>query len=203
MKIIPCSIAALLLAAPSWGADNPKSCRFIHDDMKRLECFDAAFAQKPEPEAPPKGDWSVRTEKSDFKDTQDVFAKIDSSSGVRCNWDSTPRPITLLLRCLENTTAMMIITHCHVTSGHGGYGKVDLRVDEGSAFAREFEASTSNDTLGLWSGRRSIPVIRDRLIGGETLKVRFTPFNDSPVQAEFNITGIGEAIEPLRKSCGW
>lgn len=33
--------------------------------------------------------------------------------------------------------------------------------------------------------------------------VRFTPFNESPVTAKFNITGLEEAIKPLRDSCGW
>ena len=33
--------------------------------------------------------------------------------------------------------------------------------------------------------------------------MRFTPFNESPRAARFDITGLETAIAPLRKACNW
>jgi len=89
-----------------------------------------------------------------------------------------------------------------MASGHGGYGTVEYRVDDKNAGKREFEASTDNSALGLWSGRKSIPFIKSMLAGKEMI-FRFTPFGSSPVTARFEIDGLDEAIKPLRKECGW
>ena len=109
---------------------------------------------------------------------------------------------TLLLRCLENTTAIYITTNCYLSSGYGGYGRVDVRLDDTPAFHSDMDASTDNKALGLWRGNRSIPFIK-RMLGKDRMIVRFTPFNESPVTAKFDIAGLEEAIKPLRESCGW
>ncbi|WP_425962120.1 type VI secretion system-associated protein TagO [Rhizobium nepotum] len=62
--------------------------------------------------------------------------------------------------------------------------------------------STDNKSLGAWDGGRAIPFIK-KLILGKTLILQFTPYNESPKMAEFNIAGLDKAIEPLRAQCGW
>src|SRR5262245_22935382 len=48
----------------------------------------------------------------------------------------------------------------------------------------------------------SISFLKD-LLGGKMLFIQATPFNESPVSAEFNIEGLADAIKPLRAACGW
>lgn len=87
-------------------------------------------------------------------------------------------------------------------SDNRGGGRVDYRIDDNPADYRSMEESSDNKALGLWSGGRSIPFIKS-LFGGETIFMRASPFNESPVEMTFNISGLEEAIEPLREACGW
>ena len=105
---------------------------------------------------------------------------------------------------MENTTVMYFATpDCHMTSSdYSSYGDVTYRIDDQKARTVEFEASGNNRSLGLWSGGRAIPEIK-RLFGGETMIARMTPYSQNPFTATFNITGLEETIEPLRKACHW
>jgi type VI secretion system protein VasI len=88
------------------------------------------------------------------------------------------------------------------SSENNNYGDVTFRVDDQKARTVGFEESTNKRSLGLWRGGRSIPEIK-RLFGGKKLIARMTPYSENPFTATFNITGLEEAIEPLRKACHW
>lgn len=109
-----------------------------------------------------------------------------------------------MLRCMENKTAAMLITSsCHLTSSrYNDYGDIQYRVDDKPAKTKSFEASTSNDTLGLWEGGKAIPFIKE-LFGGDKVVMKFTPYGESPRLVTFDISGLDEAIKPLREQCGW
>lgn len=68
--------------------------------------------------------------------------------------------------------------------------------------AVDADASTDNKALGLWSGGKAIPVVK-QMLGKSTMITRMTPFSESPFTATFNISGLNRAIEPLRKACNW
>jgi type VI secretion system protein VasI len=97
---------------------------------------------------------------------------------------------------------MYLSTGCHLASGHGGYGTVEYRFDDNPAGKRSFDASTDNRALGLWNGRKSIPLIK-QMLGADKAIFRFTPYGNSPVTAKFGISGLAEAIQPLRDACHW
>lgn len=201
--------AALFMSAiipvPGLASEQINDCALIDTDLERLACYDQISGRSPTPENielnNDTGQWIVRKDKSEFKDTTDVFLSVESDEILRCGM-FTQAKAQLLLRCLENTTTLYISTSCHVASGFQGYGRVEYRIDEKKAASRNFDASTDNRALGLWSGNRSIPVIK-QMLDGETLLVRFTPFNESPVTARFNISGLNNAISPLREACHW
>lgn len=149
------------------------------------------------------GDWFRMEQTSNFDDSRNVYLSTGSLSPLTCSLLGEPKEATLMIRCMENTTAIYVATNCHLASGFGDYGSVDFRVDEQPAFTRSLDASTDNSSLGLWSGRKSIPVIRDRILGGDTLIMRLTPFNKSPVEMEFSLDGLSDQISYVRKECGW
>lgn len=199
---------------------NSEACKAISGEDERLECYEQDFPRlsplealrrnggKSTPnvgEALPRSDqgWSISSRKSDFTDQRDYFLTQRSNMSVTCGFARKSQRLTLHIRCMEDTTAIYISSHCHLASGHGGYGRVDLRVDNGSAFHRNMDASTSNDSLGLWRGRQAIPLIRNHLLGGSELTARFTPFGESPITAKFNLRDLDKMIAPLRASCGW
>jgi type VI secretion system protein VasI len=181
-----------------------QECGVIDNDLDRLACYDKASGRTPTTEAVTTevGKWDVSIEKSEFKDTTDVYLQLASNEPIQCGMLGSPAVATLVLRCKENATAIYISTACHFASGFDGYGKVEHRVDDKQSGETEFTASTDNSALGLWQGWRVTSFIK-MLLGGNTLLVRFTPYNESPKTAKFNIAGIGEAIVPLREACQW
>jgi type VI secretion system protein VasI len=56
--------------------------------------------------------------------------------------------------------------------------------------------------LGLWNGNAAIPFIK-KMMEHEKMVIRATPFSDSAVTAEYRISGLEEAIKPLRDACKW
>lgn len=151
----------------------------------------------------PKARWLVSKDKSAMTDTTNIFALVPSESPVMCKqYGNGSTPLSLWLRCMENTTSVIIGGDCHVASGFEGYGDVTYRLDDQKPQTRGFDASTDSSALGLWSGGNAIPFIKD-MFGHDKLLVRFTPFGMSPVEATFDIRGTEAAVTDLRKECGW
>lgn len=198
-----CVLATLCL--PALAAGDPAECVFIDTDLDRLACYDRVAGRSTTPkqaDTPPDGGaWLVRLDKSEFKDTTDVYMSVESDEELPCGMFDRSKA-TLLIRCKENTTSLFISTSCHLTSGHGGYGRVEYRIDDRKSVTRSFTDSTNNRALGLWNGGSSIPMIK-QMLDGETLLTRFTPFNESAVTARFQIKGLNTAIAPLREACHW
>lgn len=155
-----------------------------------------------EPATKTTGNWVLSVNKSAMEDTTDAIADISAGENVQCASFGEASPIHLTLRCMENTTAMMIGGNCHLASGFQGYGKVTYRLGDSKAKSRNFEVSTDNTVLGLWNGGSAIPMIKE-MLGNEKMIVRFTPFSMSPVEVEFDISGIDNAVADIRKSCAW
>lgn len=148
------------------------------------------------------GDWNVITDKSAMKDTVDVFASLQSENSQLCRSYGSASSLTLWVRCLENTTAVILSGDCHMASGFHGYGEVTYRLDEQKAETRSFDASTDSTALGLWRGGSSIPFAKS-LLGKGRLIVRFTPFGLSPAEYTFNLSGVDNAVQQVRQQCGW
>ncbi len=198
------SIAFVLYGGAAFSQTGLENCAAIENELDRLACYDKASGRTPEVSetAAPKGDWKVRTEVSQLTDQTNVFLYVDSDETVNCGWNRGDK-VTLWVRCVENKTAIIFRTGCHMTSSeYNNYGDVTYRVDDQKARTVGFTESTNNRSLGLWRGGRSIPEIK-RLFGGKTLIARMTPYSENSFTATFNITGLEEAIGPLRKACHW
>ncbi|MDP2495878.1 type VI secretion system-associated protein TagO [Shimia thalassica] len=193
---------ALCLAAT---ASHASECLAIDNDLDRLACYDRESGRTPVTDVlentPATGNWNIRTKTSDFKDTTDVYMTVESSEAVSCRSYGNANRITLMVRCLENTTSIFFYGDCHFAD-HNGYDKVEYRIDDNPAGSRRFDSSTDSKALGLWNGGSSIPFVK-KLIGADELLLRATPFSESPITMKFNIVGLDEAIKPLRKECGW
>lgn len=225
--LIGCAVA-LGIAIPAAADDaaligEAKKCTVIEGAGLRMTCYDAVFkgdgkAVLPEAQAPaatptdtgvdlraetqPKGDWLIRHDKSAMTDQDTVVLTLKSNEMVLCRQYGSPDYLSLIVRCMENTTSLYITGDCHVASGFYGYGKVTLRLDDGKPFTRNMEDSTDSSALGLWDGGSSIPLLK-QMIGKERMIARFTPFGANPVEPSFTIAGFDEAVKPLREACGW
>ncbi|MFK4823175.1 type VI secretion system-associated protein TagO, partial [Paenochrobactrum sp. BZR 588] len=100
-------------------------------------------------------------------------------------------------------TSLYINTGCHMTSSdYNDYGDVTYRLDSDKARKVGMAESTDNKALGLWSGGKSIPVIK-QMLSKDEMVVRMTPYGQSPFTATFKIAGLSDAIKPLREECKW
>ncbi len=179
-----------------------EDCTLIHNEEKRLACYDKAFGYTGAVSVPDSGtgDWGINTKTSDIDDSTNVYIGIQSYEQTNCPYKEGQHE--LLIACRENTTALILrFADCFMSSIQGK-GKITYRLDKEKAKTKGFVESNDNMALGLWNGGSSIPFIKS-LFGHDELLIKATPFSDSPVTAKYKITGLENAIKPLRKSCGW
>lgn len=196
-------ILAIFLCAGTYPgfAQDYQSCAKIEDNITRLNCYDDVARPTAVLSSP--GDWKTVSRVSKIDDTRNVYVSLKSTNNVSSKYRSRDRaPALLTLRCVENTTSLHIQMNDHFLADSGGFGKVTYRVDKTEAQAKSFRESSDNSALGLWNGGQSIPFIK-ALFGKSALLLQVTPFSESAEIAEFNISGIEDAVAPLRESCGW
>jgi type VI secretion system protein VasI len=198
-------IAAALTCAASVATAAPADCIKVTNDLDRLACYDKEAGRTPTVEtlpAPAASPWLVRQETSKLTDQPTVVMSVESNETINCGWNRGQK-ISLVLRCMENKTVLYFSTGCHmVSSEYNDYGDITYRLDEEKSHKVGGDASTDNKALGLWSGGKSVPLIK-QMLSKKQMTVRMTPYSESPFVATFNISGLGDAIKPLRQACGW
>ena len=187
-------------------------CPASMPDTLRLACYDAMHevididgsagnasgsnsASSPETVS----DWRVEERVNRMTDTRDVFLVSEARDTIRCN-SRDVRP-ALILRCLSGETATILQTGCFM-SDTGDYPRVTYRIDDAAAIPRTFEISTDNMALANFREGNARAFIK-RMLTADVIAIQFMPFNDNPKISEFDISGLREAIAPLRESCGW
>lgn len=187
-------------AATAWAQEE---CKSIADDDARLACYDTTLgvATISDETGSGMGKWQKSTEVSELTDDKNVFVHLDSEDTIRGPYGGEGRA-RIWLRCMENTTAVILHFNDHFMSDIQGFGKVEYRLDEESLSSINASASTDNKALGLWSGSQAIPFIK-RMLGKERLIVRATPYSESRLTVTFDIRGVDEATTELRETCNW
>ncbi|MBY5946837.1 type VI secretion protein [Photobacterium rosenbergii] len=173
-------------------------CSTIEGDLARLECFDSLSAkhglsapQTVDTGTGDVGSWYVSKDINPVDDSQTVtlFLKADSGSN---KWG---RKVAMVMRCSQNTTDMYINWGEYL----GREARVLTRVGSNKAITENWSLST--DSKASFK-RKPIPMIK-QMLGQSKFVAQITPYNESPVTAVFDISGLNNAIEPLRETCGW
>lgn len=183
------------------AAQSAVDCARIENPDDRLSCYDGLFLEVATPSPAADSSWQVQITDSALDDSRRVILIVESNEPLRGRF-GVENHGQLMLRCQENTTNAFIYFGGHFMSDLRGGGRVDYRVDRRDATRVSMTNSNDNQALGLWRGGTAIPFIRD-LFGGSDLYVRATPFSESRIEMNFNITGLEEAIAPLREACNW
>lgn len=192
-------LAALCLTPLAARAQDPKVCAALSEDKARLECYDLVHRKTANVTNSSK--WSVREEQSKIDDSRNVFLQVASIEPV-VNQYRQSEPAFLTITCRQKTTDLFISFAGHFMSDLNGSGRVTTRVDKLPAKAISMRESNDHKALGLWDGGSSIPFIKT-LLTGDVLYVRAVPYSASAVEIEFPISGIADAIKPLREACKW
>jgi type VI secretion system protein VasI len=142
--------------------------------------------------------WLVQEETSRLDDSTNVFLWTESLEPISDRFSGLITP-TLLIRCEENTTSIVIAWKTYLGIGES---QITYRIDRLPAETHTWSLSTNFEAIGLWNGSSAIPFI-NRLFDKETLLARITPYGDSPVTAVFAIGGLKAAAAPLMQACHW
>lgn len=191
----------IIMAFSRVSASAPEDCAKIVENVQRLACYDDIFGSTATLSVPSVSKWKKEIRENPMTDERDVFLTLRSEETLPGRFGGMGHG-RLFLRCMENTTAIQFAVGDHFLADIQGYGRVEYRLDDQPMSTRKFTESTDNSTLGLWSGGKAIPFIKN-MLGHDRMIVRITPYNESPKMMTFIISGLDKEITDLRNTCGW
>tara|TARA_R110001592_G_scaffold167023_3_gene402310 strand:- start:915 stop:1520 length:606 start_codon:yes stop_codon:yes gene_type:complete len=174
------------------------TCAVIDGDLARLECYDSlatesglAGPQQVTTAVNGVEKWSVDIKTNPIDDSTTVTLILRADSGQ----SRFGQPIALVARCRSNSTDLYINWQDYL----GSEASVLARVGSGQAVTSRWSLSTDKQA----SFHPSPINFLKELIEADRLVAQVTPYNESPVTAIFNLSGIQNAIKPLRETCSW
>jgi len=66
----------------------------------------------------------------------------------------------------------------------------------------ELETIASESVMILFGGTKSVPFLK-ALLAGKQLHLTAKPTSGPPVDADFSLDGLSQAIVPVQQACGW
>lgn len=173
-------------------------CAAIEGDLSRLECFDTLAKAKgldgeqiKPTEIEGKGNWRVQVRTNPIDDSTTVTAVLLAKSG-RSRFGEG---IAVIARCKSNETDVFINWNDYL----GREAIVLTRVGTDPASTARWLMSSDNKAT---FHPKPIVFLKD-LLQATKLVAQVTPYNESPVTAVFDTSGLQAAIEPLRETCNW
>lgn len=174
-------------------------CAAEEGDLARLACYDGMAKQRglSGPQSQPVqvagvGKWQVSSKVNPIDDSKTETLILLPESG-QSKWG---RPVALIIRCQSNETDLFISWNDYL----GSSASVLTRIGSEDAVTKSWSLST--DKQATFHPRGTITFIK-QMMGANKLVAQVTPYNESPVTAVYDTTGLENAIKPLRETCGW
>ncbi|ALO46595.1 hypothetical protein PS2015_1953 [Pseudohongiella spirulinae] len=194
--LIPMSIA--LPAHAQVSRQAMAACAAITDDITRLQCFDELADRHritgmdvPAASVEGVGKWRVSKSTNPLDDSSTVVAVLTATSGAGIYGD----PVTLVVRCRSNETEFYIDWNSYMTDSV----RVTTRVGSADAISAQWSASSDKESS---FSRRAIPLLKEMLEATRFI-AQATPYNQNPITAIFETSGMPNAISGIREECGW
>ncbi|MFC3033322.1 type VI secretion system-associated protein TagO [Pseudoalteromonas fenneropenaei] len=201
LKRIMLAATVFSVSMGSYAAIDDKEyakCAVIEGDLSRLECFDNLAkhkrlnGQQSQPTSiEGKGKWDVSIDVNPIDDSKTVSLILHADSGKN-RWG---KPVYLVARCKSKTTDLYIGWNNYL----GRESDVLTRVGDNKAVTQRW--SMSSDKKATFHNA-PIPFLKEMLTSSK-LVAQVTPYNESPVTAIFDTSGLENAIIPLRETCNW
>lgn len=175
------------------------SCAAITSHLERLECYDQLARKHSlnQPQSKPVsttgvGKWRTRDTTNPIDDSRTVVLTL-AADGQRSRFGEE---IRLVLRCQSNETEVYINWNDFL----GSEAMVTTRI--GAAKATTSRWGLSTDKKASFYPDNPVTLIQ-ALLDQSTFVAQVTPYAESPVTATFDLTGLAEAVKPLRQTCQW
>jgi len=139
--------------------------------------------------------WRLRDEDpSPIDDSPTILLSKTSRTSNTCHWGDGRS--TLTIQCREGQTEFYFSLNGCVIPSVKPTGIVRV----GTSTAAEYELRGRDQFFAIEDKSKYLPLVRD-MLSAERLVFRTTPFSDLQQTIVFDITGLEEAITPLREAC--
>ncbi|MFQ1013569.1 type VI secretion system-associated protein TagO [Gilliamella apicola] len=176
------------------------SCKSINDNEQRLACYDAAFEVNTSVvETNSESKWVITDEVSPIDDSKTVILSLKSDSPIKSDFSKvTPK---LYIICKERKTNFIIDFDMFLSTDDI---KPITRIDSDKAVnGVEWSISTDYKALFYSGSQKKINEFIKTLKDKKKLFIQVTPFSKGSVNTTFDLTGLDEAIKPVRETCNW
>lgn len=166
-----------------------------------------ASAEEPAVTPPPAGSsdeepgkWKVITDTNPIDDSKTVVLVLEADTG-RSQWND---PVDFIARCQSDKTEVYVNWRDYLgddsRSIYDEWKNVIIRIGDEPARTERWGLSTDKQATfaPAWAGE-----LLKEMLGSDKLVLQTTPFNQSPVTAMFDTTGLGVALKELAETCGW
>ena len=148
------------------------------------------------------GRWRPHQWRDEMSDFDNIRFSVEAENTIPSSFRLGQLRPVFVFRCQDNRTAAYVDWQRFITTGRINDGhRVRFRIDDRSPVTAQWKMSTNYEATGLWRGR-AIPFLRE-LLGAERLIVETVPHGDNVVRANFDSSGIDEAITQISERCGW
>jgi len=174
-------------------------CAKTSEMSSRLACYDklanesGLLDENAEAEAKAEVEnWEVVTETSPVDDSKSVFLINYAQEPIIAGYEEV-RP-ALHLRCLEGEPSAYISWGTFIGTGTA---KLTTRYDSYNAQEEIWDISTDN--TATFSSK---PILVISYLGhADRFLARVAPYGENPVIAIFDVSGLSDVVEPLKKAC--
>lgn len=178
-------------------------CHALEDSGDRLKCYDntTGFVALIEPVAtsvvPDGSQWFLETETSALDGRTDVWLRV-TSQNTQPNQIGRATRAHFWVRCMQNRTNAFITFESYTSRNQ----QVRYKLDDKPIQSVWMETMDGGRGIGLWSGNRAIPFVRE-LFGASELVMAYASYSDRNLEFTFDISGLRDQIAPLSDSCSW
>jgi len=185
LMLIPL-LVALMMMVTACSTPVPEAATQVPEAPPTPE-IDATVAEPTQP--PSIGAWSINESTDILDDSKTIIASLTATQGT----STFGEPIVLVLRCKGKELDAFILWESYLDNP-----RVTMRADGGTATTSAWNISNTNTTT-FYPNPRSI--IIQKLIPSARLVVRVTPYNENPITAVFDLTGIDKAGQKILEAC--
>lgn len=179
-----------------------KNAKWLAEQQAKQAAYEAKLAKESAGKQ-----WVIIESKDDMGDTKNVqlYVRADMFNGhlddfpvLKAKRENKP---VLVIECEANKTKMFVAWNHHVTDA-GDTTDVKYRIGEHKAVATEWERATNYKALGLWNGKKAIPMIK-KMVNEKQFIIQVTPEAGDIEKAVFNIEGLENHIDKVKSACHW
>lgn len=178
--------------------DEIAKCAVIKGELDRLECFDnlakelGLIPTTTVSNVDGAGKWITSIDTNPLDDSKTITLLLQADEGTSKYGDS----VSLVIRCSSNGMDVYINWNDYL----GSEASVTSRIGSKKAKTKKWTLSTTKKAT--FYPANDVSFLRE-MLSEKTFVAQVTPYNENPVMAVFDISGLSEAIIPLKETCEW